>query len=95
MLMQQFRQVLNVGCKTKLSQTLFLGNEKRLGKWSIGFRLFYNMRLVQFEKNGERKIGVEQGVNGNVVDLSVDPEMPSNMVGFLKGGEALMKRAKE
>lgn len=53
------------------------------------------MRLVQFEKNGEKKIGVEQGVNGDVIDLSADPQMPSDMVSFLKGGDDLLKRARE
>lgn len=52
------------------------------------------MRLVQFVHNEEQRVGVEQG-NGDIIDLNVDPTFPKDMVNFLKGGDTLLKKAKE
>lgn len=52
------------------------------------------MRLVQFVHNEEHRVGVEQG-NGDIIDLNVDPTFPKDVVSFLKGGDTLLRKAKE
>lgn len=53
------------------------------------------MRFVQFEEGGRRRLGVEREANGDVVDLSkADPTLPTDMRGFLDGGQKMLLAAK-
>lgn len=53
------------------------------------------MRFVQFEEGGRRRLGVERETNGDVVDLSkADPTLPTDMRGFLDGGQKMLLAAK-
>jgi 2-keto-4-pentenoate hydratase/2-oxohepta-3-ene-1,7-dioic acid hydratase in catechol pathway len=51
------------------------------------------MRLVTFENNGSRRLGVRKG--DSVVDLSLaDPTLPGQMLEFLEAGESAMISAR-
>ncbi|KAJ8316965.1 hypothetical protein KUTeg_004869 [Tegillarca granosa] len=53
------------------------------------------MRFVQFEEGGKRRLGVEKEANGDIVDLSkADPTLPTDMRGFLDGGQRMLLAAK-
>ena len=52
------------------------------------------MRLLTFEHRGERRVGAR---NGNaIVDLCrADPAIPPDMLGFFRGGDSVLDRARE
>ena len=57
-------------------------------------RHLHKMRLVQFESQGRRALGVELSDGGNIVDVSkCDSSIPSNMKDFIAGGQANVEKA--
>lgn len=53
------------------------------------------MRFVQFERGGERRVGVEIRDGGDIVDLCAgDSSIPSDMRSFIEGGQKTLLAAK-
>lgn len=53
------------------------------------------MRFVQFERGGERRVGVEVRDGGDIVDLCAgDSSIPSDMRSFIEGGQKTLLAAK-
>ncbi|XP_063304692.1 fumarylacetoacetate hydrolase domain-containing protein 2 [Pelobates fuscus] len=53
------------------------------------------MRLIQFQNSGARKIGLELGSGGNIVDLNAfDYSLPCSMKEFLEAGDTAFQKAK-
>lgn len=51
------------------------------------------MRFVQFTKDGNRKLGLEIKDGKAIVDLNAaNPELPSNLRDFIKGGDVNLKK---
>ncbi|MEL6286984.1 MAG: fumarylacetoacetate hydrolase family protein, partial [Pseudomonadota bacterium] len=51
------------------------------------------MKLVTYTHNGESRLGALRG--DEIIDLNkTDSEIPSDMLGLLRGGDAMMERAK-
>lgn len=51
------------------------------------------MRFVQFTKDGDRKLGLEIKDGKAIVDLNAaNPELPSNLRDFIKGGDVNLKK---
>lgn len=50
------------------------------------------MRFVQFTKDGDRKLGLEIKDGKAIVDLTANPELPSNLRDFIKGGDVNLKK---
>ncbi|XP_065185064.1 fumarylacetoacetate hydrolase domain-containing protein 2-like [Sycon ciliatum] len=52
------------------------------------------LRLLQFEKDGVCRVGVEAAPNGDIVDVTrIDSSIPTDMVAFLEAGEAALDAA--
>lgn len=53
------------------------------------------MRVVRFEANGRRGLGVELSESGDVVDVtSFDPSVTADTRAFIEGGERSLAKAK-
>lgn len=53
------------------------------------------MRFVQFERGGDRRVGVEIRDGGDIVDLCAgDSSIPSDMRSFIEGGQKTLLAAK-
>lgn len=53
------------------------------------------MRFVQFERSGDRRVGVEIRDGGDIVDLCAgDSSIPSDMRSFIEGGQKTLLAAK-
>lgn len=53
------------------------------------------MRFVQFERGGDRHVGVEIRDGGDIVDLCAgDSSIPSDMRSFIEGGQKTLLAAK-
>lgn len=55
------------------------------------------MRFVQYTcvKDGPQRLGAQLSDGGDIIEISaVKPELPNNLVDFLKGGPELMNKAK-
>lgn len=54
----------------------------------------YCLRLVQFESDGRRRVGVLTSIDGDVVDISAaDSNIPTDMKQFLEMGDSAMEAA--
>ena len=53
------------------------------------------MHLITFDDGNGERIGLLEGVGGDVVDLpAVDPELPRAMLGLIELGEAGLRRVR-
>jgi len=50
------------------------------------------MKLATFTHSGRTRIGIVE--NGEIVDLGVDRQLPTDMIGFLGGGESALEAAR-
>jgi hypothetical protein len=54
------------------------------------------MRFVQFLLHGERRLGLQRGDDGDIIDLCAgDRRIPPDLVNFIKGGEKNLKFAEK